>query len=163
MTAPAARGVRLAAAYLESVAAADRKWLLAQLPPQTAQHLEAERAQLPASLRRTRIRDLIWDIARPDPAVTTTPQPAPPQNFEAFLDDAEQLSLAEADAAIVVPLLAARPAWFCAAVLTIQDWPWRSALIAAMPALQSTTVISATTVTTRRAMVRALVSELEAS
>jgi hypothetical protein len=93
---------------LNQLSDVDRNWIIERLPKQA----------------KTRL----LSISRPQPEAAS-PAPAP---VATTARDPKQL-LRHADPAVLASLLQREPAWMTIALLQSHDWPWREALLAALP------------------------------
>lgn len=129
---------RRAALTLHALGAADRAWLLAQLPRPQRERLqgmlqELETLGIPAS------HDLLQDLMGAAGAAGAVPNPAagvpPPMPADVLPTSGgadfsqQQAALSRMDAASVARVLQNEPAGLIAQLLSIHAWPWREAVL----------------------------------
>lgn len=126
---------RRAALTLHALGAADRTWLLAQLPPLQRERLQAmlgelEALGIPAS--RNLLKDLLGAADTPPrPGADVSPaasiEASPPLGGAGFHQ--QQAVLSRMDPTVVARVLQTEPAGLIAQLLNIQAWPWRQAVL----------------------------------
>lgn len=126
-----------AALLLHAMAPADRHWLLNQLTAakrNTLEQLLSELAELSIPADASLVEKLILrEQASAAPVSRPNSDADGDRDFLASLDTTGITALAKA--------WAAEPPYLVAQALSIQPWPWKSALLAQLPALQQRRVV----------------------
>lgn len=111
-------GPRQAALLVHGLAPADAEWLLAQLKPGQQRQVR----ELVAELRQLGIP------AQPMP-VSAMPTAAPSANPNVIVDDSPAARVRAASPAALSEVLRAEPPALTARLLSLEEWPWRDALL----------------------------------
>ena len=126
---------RRAALTLHALGAADRAWLLAQLPPVQREQLQAmlrelEALGIPAS--GNLLQDLLGAAdagVRPEAGASQAARAETSQLGSSTGFQQQQAALGRLDAALVARILQSEPAGLIAQLLHIHAWPWRQAVL----------------------------------
>lgn len=124
-----------AALLLHAMAPADRSWLLSQLATDERNALEqllSELAELSIPADASLVEKL---IPRDQSSAVSVSKPDSDSDAD-FL-----AGLAATDIAALAKAWAAEPPYLVAQALSIQPWPWKSALLAHLPAIQQRRVV----------------------
>ncbi|MDA8521026.1 hypothetical protein [Acidovorax sp. NCPPB 4044] len=126
---------RRAALLLHALPAADRRWILDQMPQvqrQALQTLLAELSALGIPPDKTSLEKL-------QPASGQQPSAGHPRaeiSREEFSDETDLMALDTAGVSSLAQAWRAQPALLVAQALCLRPWPWRAALLERLPALQ---------------------------
>ena len=124
-----------AALLLHAMAPADRSWLLSQLATSERNALEqllSELAELSIPADASLVEKF---IVREQGSAASVSQPGTDSDAD-FLN-----GLGATDIAALAKAWAAEPPYLVAQSLSIQPWPWKSALLAQLPAVQQRRVV----------------------
>ncbi|HEX7640593.1 MAG TPA: hypothetical protein VF472_00125 [Burkholderiaceae bacterium] len=146
---------RQSALLLHGIGETDRRWILAQLTDDQRRDLSTQLAEL-KELGMPPDRSLAEELLAGGVRATV---PHAPRMAAAADGTGAALRLAPAQA--VLQLLKEQPAWLIAAVLSVEAWPWREAIYAALNASTRERVKQATGTKLPHKLAVALVADLE--